>query len=418
VSERFVIVGGGLTGGTAAVTLRREGFEGSLTLIGAERHLPYERPPLSKTFLRGETSFEEALVQPDAYYRDHDVQLLLGSTAEAIDPDARIVRLAGGEEVPYDRLLIATGARNRRFPIRGVDLEGVHTLRTVEQSEGIRDEISPGRRAVVVGMGFIGSEVAASLRQQGVEVSTVDGGAVPLERVLGEQVGAVLADIHRDQGVEMVFRDRLTAIEGSGRAERVLTAGGRALDCDFAILGLGVEPVTDLAAAAGIEVDNGVVVDERCRTNRPGVYAAGDVANHYHPVFHRRVRTEHWHNARRQGRAAALSMLDRGGPYDEIHWFWSDQYEHNLQYAGFHTEWDDILIRGSLEKRSFAAFYLKGGVVQAVVALDRGREVMRSMPLIRAGGAGEAVDQAKLRDEAVDLGALSLNGLASLQVDQ
>jgi 3-phenylpropionate/trans-cinnamate dioxygenase ferredoxin reductase subunit len=407
VSERVVIVGGGLTGGTAAVTLRHEGFDGPLTLIGVERHLPYERPPLSKTFLRGETRFDEALVQPESYYRAHDVQLLLGTTAAAIDPRSRTVRLQDGEDVPFDRLLVATGARNRRFPIAGIDLEGVHALRTVEEAEGIREEIGSGRRAVVAGMGFIGSEVAASLRQLRVDVTTVDGGSVPLERVLGEQVGRALEGIHRDHGVEMVFCDRLAAIQGDGRVERVLTAEGRILECDFAIMGLGVEPVTELAATAGIEVDNGIVVDERCRTSLPGVFAAGDVANHFHPVFKRRLRTEHWHNARRQGRAAALSMLDKGGPYDEIPWFWSDQYEHNLQYAGFHTDWDDIVIRGSLQDRSFAAFYMKEGLVQATVAIDRGPDVMRSMALIRAGGAGGTVDPLKLRDETVALDSLA-----------
>jgi 3-phenylpropionate/trans-cinnamate dioxygenase ferredoxin reductase subunit len=200
--------------------------------------------------------------------------------------------------------------------------------------------------------------------------------------------------------VDLVFRDQLAALEGDDRVERVVTRAGRTLECDFAVVGVGVQPVAELAAEAGIEVDNGVLVDELCRTSVTSVYAAGDVANHYHPVFRRRIRTEHWQNARRQGRAAALNMLGKAVPYDEIHWFWSDQYDHNLQYAGFHTEWDDIVVRGSLEDRKFAAFYLKDGRVQAVVAIDRGREVMRSMPLIKGG---QPVEEDKLRDETVDL---------------
>jgi 3-phenylpropionate/trans-cinnamate dioxygenase ferredoxin reductase subunit len=404
VSERFVIVGAGLTGGTAAVTLRHEGFEGPVTIVGSEQHLPYERPPLSKSFLRGETPFEDALVQPRSFYQDRGIELRLGVTATALDPAARTIALGDGERIPFDRLLLATGARNRRFPIPGLELKGVHALRTVDEAEAIRSEMSSGGRAVVVGMGFIGSEVTASLRQRGIEVTAVDGGAVPLERVLGEQVGRVLAAIHRDNGVELVFGDQLAALTGNARVERVLTKNGRTLECDFAVVGVGVEPVTELAAPAGVEIDNGILVDELCRTNVQGVYAAGDVANHYHPVFRRRVRTEHWQNARRQGRAAALSMLGKAASYDDVPWFWSDQYEHNLQYAGFHTDWDDIVVRGDLSKRSFSAFYVKDGTVRATVAIDRGREVMRCMPLIRAG---RPVPEEKLRDESVDLEVLA-----------
>jgi 3-phenylpropionate/trans-cinnamate dioxygenase ferredoxin reductase subunit len=404
VSERFVIVGAGLTGGTAAVTLRQEGFEGPLTIVGSEQHLPYERPPLSKTFLRGETPFEDALVQPRSFYQDRSIELRLGVTATVLDPAARTIALGDGERIPFDRLLLATGARNRRFPIPGLELKGVHALRTVDEAEAIRNEMSSGGRAVVVGMGFIGSEVTASLRQRGIDVTAVDGGTVPLERVLGEQVGRVLAAIHRDNGVELVFGDQLAALTGNGRVERVLTKSGRSLECDFAVVGVGVEPVTELAAPAGVEIDNGILVDELCRTNVQGVYAAGDVANHYHPVFRRRVRTEHWQNARRQGRAAALSMLGKTAPYDDVPWFWSDQYEHNLQYAGFHTDWDDIVVRGDLNKRSFSAFYVKNGTVQATEAIDRGREVMRCIPRIRGG---RPVPEQKLRDESVDLEVLA-----------
>ena len=407
MTERFVIVGAALTGGTAAATLRNEGFEGSLTLIGSEPHLPYERPPLSKSFLRGETPFEDALVQSESFYGSNDIDLRLGQVASAVDTTRKVVSLEGGDQVPFDRLLLATGARNRRFPIPGLDLPGVHALRTVDEAEALRSEIAPGKRAVVVGMGFIGSEVTASIRQRGVEVTAVDGGTVPLERVMGPEVGAVLAGIHRDQGVELLFGDQLSALEGDGRVEKVLTREGRRLECDFAVVGVGVQPVTELAPPAGIDVDNGILVDELCRTNVPSVYAAGDVANHQHPVFRRRIRTEHWQNARRQGRNAALNMLGKGVPYDEIHWFWSDQYEHNLQYAGFHTEWDEIVVRGSLEARSFLAFYVKDGIVQAVVAVDRGREVTRAIPLIRGR---RPVDEKKLRDETIDLQALAGTG--------
>jgi 3-phenylpropionate/trans-cinnamate dioxygenase ferredoxin reductase subunit len=306
--------------------------------------------------------------------------------------------------VAYDRLLVATGGRNRRFRIPGMDLEGIYSLRTVADSDRIRAEISPGRRAVVVGMGFIGSEVAASLRQSGVDVVVVDRNEVPLRRVLGEEVGRVIEGIHRDHGTSMIFEDTVAAFEGVGRVERATTARGRRIECDFVVVGLGVEPVTDLLADTGAEIDNGVVVDEYLRTGVEGIYAAGDVANHYHPVFGRRIRVEHWQNALKQGPVAARNMLDKDKPYDEVPWFWSDQYEHNLQYAGFHTEWDELVVRGSMEERNFVAFYRKERRVLAAVALNRGRDLRRSMPLIKAR---EPIDAARLCDLDVDLRALA-----------
>ncbi|MBI4261193.1 MAG: FAD-dependent oxidoreductase [Actinobacteria bacterium] len=391
-AERIVVVGAGLTGASAAVALREEGFDGPVLLIGAEPLYPYERPPLSKAFLRGEASADDALVQPPSYWKDHAIDLMLGATVLSIDPAGRRVAVGGGEEVPYDKLLLATGARNRRFPIPGLDLPGIHGLRTLEDAARIRAEMAPGRRAVVAGAGFIGSEVAASLRARGVEVTVIDGGSVPLERVLGPEVGGVLAGIHRDHGVEFVFGDRVAGFEGDGRVERVLTAGGGSLSCDFVIMGVGVQPNVEEAQAAGLDVDNGVLVDELCRTSAEGIWAAGDVANHQHPVFGR-VRTEHWQNAIRHGRAAARAMVGKGSPYDEVHWFWSDQYDQNLQYAGFHTGWDDLVIRGSLEERSFLAFYVQGGKVRAAVALNRGQELREAMDLIGSGAPLQAAER-------------------------
>jgi 3-phenylpropionate/trans-cinnamate dioxygenase ferredoxin reductase subunit len=403
-AERIVVVGAGLAGGTAAATLRREGFDGSLTIIGAEPHPPYERPPLSKSFLRGETPFEDALVEPEEFWTQQEVDARLGTVATSVDLGRKVVVLAGGEAVPFDKLLVTTGARNRRFPIPGLELEGIHALRTVDEALRIREEVAPGRRVVIGGMGFIGSEVAASLRQRDVEVTVVDGGSVPLQRVLGEQVGAVLGAVHRDHGVRIVADDRLASCEGTGRVEAVTTAAGERIACDFVVLGLGVEPVTELLGDTGIQIDDGVVVDELCRTNLDGVYAAGDVANHFHPVYGSRIRVEHWQHAIKHGQAAALSMLGKGAPYRDVHWFWSDQYDQNLQYAGYHRDWDDLVIRGSLVQRSFVAFYLKAGVIQAVVALNRGEDVRSATPLIEARAA---VDPARLADERLGLQALA-----------
>ena len=410
MSETFVIVGAGLAGGGAAATLRQEGFEGGVILVGAEPQPPYERPPLSKEYLRGEFSFEQALVQEPGFYDENGIETRLGVRATRVDAVDRVVELEGGERVAYDKLLITTGGRNRHFPIPGLDLEGIYDLRTVDDSDRLRAEIAPGRRAVVVGMGFIGSEVAASLRRSGVDVVVVDRNEVPLRRVLGEEVGRVMEGIHRDHGVSMVFEDTVAAFEGAGRVERVTTGRGRRIECDFVVVGLGTEPVTELLAGTGAEIDNGVVVDEHLRTGVEGIYAAGDVANHYHPVFERHIRVEHWQNALKQGPAAARSMLDKGEPYEEIPWFWSDQYEHNLQYAGFHTEWDELVVRGSMEERNFVAFYRKDERVLAAVAVNRGRDLRRSMPLIKAR---EPVDAAKLCDLGVDLRTLA--GVAGLR---
>lgn len=401
--RRVVIVGASLAGATAAATLREEGFDGEVVLIGAEPAFPYERPPLSKSFLRGESTIQEAMVRPEAFYADQAIETRFGATATGVAVAARTVAVAGEEPVPFDRLLIATGSRNRRFPIPGIGLDGVFDLRTLTDAAAIRAEIAPGRRVVLAGMGFIGSEVAASLRQKGLDVRVVAGGTAPLDRVLGEDVGRVLEAIHRDHGVAMTFDDVVARFEGDGHVEAVTTGKGERFDCDFVVLGLGVEPVTAFLQGSGIDIDDGVLVDERCRASVDGVFAAGDVANHVHPVFRRRVRTEHWNNAIEQGRAAALNMLGRETVYDAVHWFWSDQYEHTIQYAGYHREWDDLVIRGSLEARSFAAFYLQDGRIRAVVSLDRPADVRDATPVIAAGGVADA---AKLRDEDVPLSSL------------
>jgi 3-phenylpropionate/trans-cinnamate dioxygenase ferredoxin reductase subunit len=402
--ETMAIVGASLAGGSAAATLRQEGFDGRLVLVGAEPQPPYERPPLSKEYLRSESSFGEALVQAADFYNENGIETRFGVRATRVDAADKAVELDGGERLVYDKLLVATGGSNRRVPIPGIDLEGIYGLRTVADSEHIRQEIAPGRKAVVVGMGFIGSEVAASLRQSGVEVTVVDRNTVPLRRVLGEEVGRVIEGIHRDQGTSMTFEDTVAAFEGAGRVERITTARGRRIECDFAVVGLGVEPATRLLAGTGVEIDNGIVVDEYCRTNVEGIYAAGDVANHYHPVFRRHIRIEHWQNALKQGPAAARNMLSEDVPYEEVPWFWSDQYEHNLQYAGFHTEWDELVVRGSMEERNFVAYYRKDRRVLAAVALNRGRDLRRSIPLIKAQ---EQVEAAMLRDPDIDLRTLA-----------
>jgi 3-phenylpropionate/trans-cinnamate dioxygenase ferredoxin reductase subunit len=366
-----VIVGGGLTGGNAALEANRLAPDAKVTLISSEPHLPYQRPPLSKGFLRGTEPFEDAFVAPRGEYDRLGIVLMLGTTVEKLEPEQKQVRLEGGEVIPYDRILIATGGRNRRPRFPGADLEGVLDLRTVEDSERIRTAARAGHRAVVIGLGFIGCEVSASLRMLGLEVTAIDPGQAPLARVLGPDVGAVIAALHQAHGVELVLGDGVDRLEGGNRVERVIAKSGRQFECDFVVAGIGIEPEVELLRAAGARISNGVEVDEYCRTSLPDVFAAGDIADHDHPLFGR-IRVEHYNNAEKQGRSAAASLVDRGAPYDYVHSFWSDQFDETIEYVGFATEWDSIMVEGSLRDRDFIVRYFRGDKVRAAAAMGRG----------------------------------------------
>jgi 3-phenylpropionate/trans-cinnamate dioxygenase ferredoxin reductase subunit len=366
-----VIVGGGLTGGNAALEVCRLAPDARVTLISSEAHLPYQRPPLSKGFLRGTEPFEDALVAPRDEYDRLGIDLMLGRTVEKLEPEHKQVRLEGGEVIPYDRMLVATGGRNRRPRFPGADLQGVLDLRTVEDSERIRAAARAGRRAVVIGLGFIGCEVSASLRMLGLEVTAIDPGQAPLARVLGLEVGGVIAALHQSHGVQLVLGDGVDRLEGGERVERVVTKSGRQFECDFVVAGIGIEPEVELLRAAGARISNGVEVDEYCRTSLPDVYAAGDIAYHLHPLFGR-IRVEHYNNAEKQGRSAAASLVDRGVPYDYVHSFWSDQFDQTVEYVGFAAEWDSITVEGSLRDRDFIVRYLRGGKLLAAAAMGRG----------------------------------------------
>jgi 3-phenylpropionate/trans-cinnamate dioxygenase ferredoxin reductase subunit len=399
----FVIVGGGMTGAAATATLRSEGFDGRIVVIGAEERLPYERPPLSKEYLRGERDADSTTFLEAGWYREHDVDLLLGRRVTRVAPSESAVVFDEGSRFPYDALLLATGGANRVLPLSGWELEGVLGLRTLEDASRLREAATPGSHAVIVGAGFIGCEVAASFRTIGVDVEVV-AFERPLLRAVGPEVATVYEALHREHGVRFHFGQAAARFEGRRHVEAVVTTTGARLECDFVVPGVGIVPVTEAVEGTGIEVDNGIVVDERCRTNIPNVFAAGDVANHMHPLFGRRLRVEHYDNALRQGAAAARSMLGRQDPFDDAHWFWSDQYDTNLQYVGFAAEWDSFVVRGDLEARDFIAFYLKDGVVLAAAGLNRGKEVRRSSALIRSR---KPVDVRALADEDVDVRKLA-----------
>ena len=370
-NKPIVIVGGGLAGGNAAATLREEGFAGRVVLIADESGIPFGRPPLSKTYLRSEEDLDDWYAKPPDWWEEHEIERLAESTVVAVDPSARSVALESGQTLEYQKALIATGGRNRRLGVPGAELDGIHYLRTVAECDAIKREARAGRHAVVVGMGFIGCEVAASLTQLGVRVTAIFPGAAPLERVLGPEVGEAIGAIHRDNGVELLAGDRIAAFEGSGRVETVVTGKGARVGCDFVVVGVGIEPVAPDFVGSSVAQASGIDVDERCRTRQPDVYAAGDVANHLHPIFGR-IRVEHFNNAEKQGRAAARSMLGAADPYDYVHSFWSDQYEHKLEYVGHASTWDEFIVRGSLAKRKLVGFYLLGGQIHGAVGLDRG----------------------------------------------
>jgi 3-phenylpropionate/trans-cinnamate dioxygenase ferredoxin reductase subunit len=370
VRDPIVIVGAGLTGGTAAKELRKQGYADELLILAEEPSFPFGRPPLTKGYLRGEEDLSGWMVAPPDWYKAHQIQFV-PARVTGVDPAAKQVHLESGDAIGYSRLLLATGGRNRHFDAPGSSLPGVHQLRTIAECDGIKRAAKPGARAVVVGSGFIGSEVAASLRQLGLKVTSVMRGKAPLDAVLGPEVGGVFAAIHRAAGIELVVADEVVRFEGSLRVERVVTKQGRRIACDLAIVAVGIEPNVEIVKGSGVATRDGILVDATCRTNVARIFAAGDVANHLHPIFGR-VRVEHYNNAEKQAAAAARSMLGSRTAYRYMHSFWSDQFEHKLEYIGHATKWDRFVVRGSLRERKFVGFYLQSGKLRAAVGLNRG----------------------------------------------
>ena len=397
--KTFVIVGAGLAGAKAAETLREEGFEGRVILVGDEPEAPYERPPLSKKYLTGDSPREDAHVHPDGFYAEHDIEVLGGVLATGLDVEGRRVGLADGRSLPYDRLLIATGSVPRRPPIEGIDLAGVHTLRTLADADVLRERFADRARVAIIGAGWIGCEVAAAARARGAEVTLIEAGGAPLERVLGPELGGIYADLHREQDVRVLTGAAVEAIEGGEHVERVRLAGGRSVDCDVVVVGVGVVPDTRLAVAGNLDVDDGIVVDEHLRTSAPDVFAAGDVASAFHPRYGRHVRVEHWANALNQGAAAARSMLDRGEPYTRLPYFYSDQYAIGMEYAGLHDPSDRLVVRG--RGREIKAFWIGGdGRVTAGMHLDDWDAIEPIKHLIESDAV---VDADRLADPSIPL---------------
>jgi 3-phenylpropionate/trans-cinnamate dioxygenase ferredoxin reductase subunit len=402
MSDRtFVIVGASLAGARAAIELREHGFDGRVLLLGRESELPYERPPLSKDYLRGESDRDGMFVESESFYEEKEIELLLGHGVTAIDPAAREVRLErGGADISFDALLIATGARPRRLDLPGAELEGIHYLRTIADSDAIRARFDGGGRVVVIGSGWIGCEVAASARQRGLDVTLISDQELPMQ-VLGRELGEFYRDVHARQGVELLLGDGLAAFEGDGGAvRRVRTESGHTVECDFVVVGAGAVPNVELGQRAGLDTDNGILVDERLQTSAASIFAAGDVANHWHPLLERRVRVEHWSNALNQGPAAARAMLGGQRPYRELPYFFSDQYDVGMEYSGLSAPGDRVVFRGDREGGEFIAFWLRDGMVAAGMNVNVWDVNEHVQELIRSR---TPVDVEKLTDPGVPL---------------
>ena len=405
VQDPFVVVGAGLAGAKAAETLREEGFDGPVVLVGAEPERPYERPPLSKQYLLGRADRDSAFVHDAGWYAEHDVELRTGVRATRLDPAAHRLELDTGEQLGYARLLLATGASARRLPVPGADLDGVRYLRTLVDADRLRTDLTGGgRRVVVVGAGWIGLEVAAAARSHGNTVTVVEPQPTPLHAVLGAEMGRVFARLHRDHGVELLTDTVVREIRGSGgRATTVVTDGHAGLPADLVVVGVGVVPDSRLAAAAGLEVDNGVVVDEALRSSAPDVHAAGDVAAAFHPLYGRHVRVEHWANALHQGPAAARSMLGQEVVFDRVPYFFTDQYELGMEYSGLAGPGDTVVCRGDPDDGAFIAFWMADGRVTAGMNVNTWDVTAPIQQLIRSRAV---IDPARLADPDVPLDSL------------
>lgn len=409
-SQTFVIVGASLAGATAAQVLREEGFSGRIVLLGAEPERPYERPGLSKGYLMGTSSREELFVHPSDWYVRNDVDLRLSTVVRSVDRAAHSVVLDGGKRVGYDRLLLATGSEPRRLGVPGAEMAGVAYLRRLGDSERIRDAFRAGPRVVIIGAGWIGLETAAAARMAGLEVTVLEAAELPLLRVLGSEVARVFAGLHRDHGVHLRLGVQVVGLTGSGVGGPPTVTGvrlgdGTVVDADLVLVGVGIAPVVALAADAGLDVTDGVRVDEHLRTADPAVFAAGDVANAYHPRLKRHIRVEHWENARRQGGAAARSMLGQDAPFDRLPYFFSDQFDVSMEYVGFVApgQYDRVVLRGDVARRELVAFWLADGRVLAGMNVNVWDVVADIEQLV---ASGRQVDPARLADPDVPLGSL------------
>lgn len=402
--HEIAIIGGGLAAAQGASELRKAGYDGRITLVSDELELPYLRPPLSKDFLLGKADRDSVFVHPASWYDEHDVEVVLGNAAERIDIDEQRVHLADGSHVDYDALLLATGSSPRRLSIPGAGLSGIHSLRRLDDSEHIKAQFAQDQRIVIIGAGWIGLEVASAAHHAGRRVTLLETAALPMVRVLGPELGQYFADLHRAHGVDLRLGVTVEQLIGEhGHVTAVRLADGTEIPADVVIVGVGITPNVDLAKDAGLEVDNGIVVDAHLRSSVPDVYAAGDAANAFHPVLQRQLRVEHWANARYQPAVAAQSMLGRTASYDRLPFFYSDQYDIGLEYVGYAgpEDYDTVLVRGDMTSNQFVAFWISGQRVLAGMHVNTWGVTEDIEAIVRSQ---RDVDRDRLLDEDIPLG--------------
>ena len=403
---RYLLVGGGLAGAKAAEQLRRQDAQAAITLVSDEAALPYDHPPLSKEFLRGEWPRERVFFQTESYYREQGITLRLGAPAQRLDLSSKRVTLADGATLEFDKLLLATGARPRKLRVPGAALPGVHYLRTLSDCEALRDEARRGRRAVVIGAGFIGMEVAASLTQLGVQVTVLEAAPSIWSRFLDERLAGHFQRYYESKGISFRVGVTPTAVQGEERARAVTTASGEEIPCDFVCVGVGIEPNTELAAEAGLKVENGVVTNEHLETSHPDVYAAGDVVSYYDPVFEKQRRVEHWGHAEYTGLLAAQNMAGERSKYDLLSYVWSDIFGLHLEFAGEEKEYDQLLVRGSLAENAFIVLYVKLGILRAYLAINASQREFPPLQRMIRRKVDLSAKVSQLQDPGVELRSL------------
>ena len=405
MKKSVVIAGAGHASGQVAVSLRQGGYDGRILVVGEEPYLPYQRPPLSKKYLAGELTAERLYVKPPAFYEEAGVEFELETRIEEIDRTARCLRTDKGAEIAYDQLVLALGSRARRLPVDGVTLERVHYLRTIADVDAIRADFDKGGRLVIIGAGYIGLEVAAVARQAGLDVTVVE----MADRVMSRAVSAEVSDYyqieHTNHGVKLRLSTSVAEIEGKKRVKQVTTSDGDKISADLVIIGVGIRPNTELAHAAGLETDNGIVVDDHCRTSDPHIYAVGDCTLHPNAIYDRMLRLESVHNALEQARTAAANICGKDTAYCQVPWFWSDQYDLKLQIAGLSDGYDDVIIRGNPAERSFSCLYLREGRLIATDAINAPRDFVQSKQLIADRAE---IDSEKLADSSLALKELAV----------
>ena len=382
MTERVVIAGAGHAAGQLVASLKRQKFDGQIVLVGDEAYLPYQRPPLSKKFLSGDLAAERLYVKPPAFYDDPQIELQLETLITKIDRDNKTLRTKNGDDIPYDKLILALGSRVRRLSIDGADLGGVHYLRSIDDVDGIRAEVQNKKNAVIIGAGYIGLEVAAVTRQLGLEVTVIEMADRVMSRVVSPEISDFYQIEHTSQGVRLRLSTGIKAICGKDRVQAVETDDGELIPADFVVIGVGIQPNTELAIEAGLRVEDGIVVDDRCQTSDPSIYAVGDCTRHPNAIYDRQLRLESVHNALEQAKTAVNNICGIETHYSEVPWFWSDQYDLKLQIAGLSADYDDVIIRGNPADRSFACLYLKDSRLIATDAVNSPKEFIQSKALI------------------------------------